>query len=391
MVEREITPNLVNLFGQYPFVTVTGPRQSGKTTLCRAAFPHLDCIDLEDLNQRDFAKSDPRRFLNRYSDGAVLREMQHVPELVSYLKVLGDETGKNGLFVLTGSEQFQLSATIGQSLAGRTALLYLLPFSLQEQQLTGSSTNTDDLLYSGFFPRIHDRKLDPRQALGSYFATHVERDLQRIARIDSLEKFRRLVRLCAGRIGHLVNLSNLGSDTGVSRHTINRWLAILEASYVVFRLPPFFAYGCKRLVKTPKLYFYDVGLVSYLLGIEHPTQVSTHPLRGSLFENLVVMEVLKHRFNQGHRNNLYFFRDNHGLECDLLYVRGNNVLAIEIKSGQTIASDWFDSIDRVEKALPQIVRKVIVYGGSERQSRQSCEVVPLSDLREVLFDFEEST
>ena len=384
MIEREIAPFLVGLFKKYPFVTVTGPRQSGKTTLCRAAFPHLGYVNLETPDQREFAESDPRGFLARLGEGAILDEVQHVPGLLSYLQVLADEAGRNSLFVLAGSEQFRLSAAINQSLAGRTAMLRLLPFSLVERRRTGAGESNDDILYSGFYPRIHDRKLEPRQALGDYFETYVERDVRRIGEIRNRANFRQFVRLCAGRVGQLANLSTLGADAGVSHTTASHWLTVLEASYVVFRLQPFQANIRRRLVKTPKLYFHDVGLASHLIGIEHAGQIGTHPLRGPLFENAVVAEVLKRRFNRGRRSNLSFFRDSRGLECDLLFENGNGMGSIEIRSGATVASDWFDSLRRVSKELPQIVKRAVVYGGAEPQSRRDGEVVPLTGLSAML-------
>ena len=384
MIEREITPRLVALFKQYPFVTVTGPRQSGKTTLCRNVFPNLEYVNLEAPDQREFAESDPRAFLARLDDGAILDEIQRVPSLLSYLQVLADEKGRNGLFVLTGSEQFRLSDAIGQSLAGRTALLRLLPFSLAERQLTGASTAVDNILYSGFYPRIHDQGLDPRQALGDYFEAYVERDVRQLGEIRNLSSFRRFVRLCAGRVGQLVNLASLGADAGVSHTTAREWLTVLEASYIVFQLEPFHTNLQKRLIKSPKFYFYDVGLASYLMGIEHAKQVATHPLRGSLFENTVVIEALKHRFNRGRQSNLSFFRDVRGLECDLFYENGQDISAIEIKSGATIASDYFSSLNRVAKRIPHIISKCVVYGGIDRQSRTNGDVVPLGDFAGIL-------
>ena len=389
MITREITPHLIRLFARYPFVTVTGPRQSGKTTLCRAAFPNLRYVNLEAPNQREFAASDPLGFLGQLGDGAILDEVQRVPELLSYLQVLADERGRNGLFVLTGSEQFGLSGAIGQSLAGRTALLRLLPFSSAERRQTGAGESIDEILYSGFYPRIHDRKLEPRQALGDYLETYVERDVRRIGEIRNLSGFQRFVRLCAGRVGQLVNLSALGADAGVSHVTARQWLSVLEASYVAFLLTPFHANIRKRLVKSPKLYFYDVGLASYLIGIEHAGQVGTHPLRGPLFENAVIVEALKHRFNQGRRANLSFFRDARGLECDLLYEVGNRMAAIEIKSGATIAAAAFDGLKRVSKLLPQIAVRVVVHGGMDRQSRRDGEAIPFMDLPQVLDRFEQ--
>ena len=388
VIEREITPRLTTLFAQYPFVTVTGPRQSGKTTLCRAAFPHLQYVNLEAPDQRDFAESDPRGFLAQLGEGAIIDEIQYVPALLSYLQVLADERGGTGLFVLTGSEQFRLSDAIGQSLAGRTALLRLLPFSLRERRRTGASDAIDDILYSGFYPRILDQGLDPRQALGDYFETYIERDVRRLGEIRNLSAFRLFLKLCAGRVGQLVNLSALGADAGVSHTTAREWLTILETSDIAFSLPPFHANIRKRLVKSPKLYFHDVGLASYLLGIESPDQVATHPLRGALFENVVVTEALKYRFNRGRQPNLSFFRDSRGLECDLFYEAGHGIHAIEAKSGATAASDSFTAINRVAALIPDVAAKTVVYGGTGRQSRSDCEVVPLAEFAGLLERFD---
>ena len=388
MIEREVMGRLTALFEQYPFVTVTGPRQSGKTTLCRAAFPNLEYVNLEAPDQREFAESDPRGFLSQLGEGAIIDEIQHVPALLSYLQVLADERGRNGLFVLTGSEQFRLSSAISQSLAGRTALLRLLPFSLTERQRIDASGAINDILYSGFYPRILDQGLDPRQALGDYVETYVERDVRRLGEIRNLSGFRLFARLCAGRIGQLVNLSSLGSDAGVSHTTAREWLTVLETSYVIFQLPPYHTNIRKRLVKSPKLYFYDVGLASYLIGIENAEQVATHPLRGPLFENMVVMEALKHRFNRGRESNLSFFRDSRGLECDLFYETGRGIHAIEIKSGATVASDYFTSLNRVVDIIPSISAKTVVYGGTARQSRTDSEVLPPAKLSGALERFE---
>lgn len=389
MIDREITPRLTTLFEQYPFVTVTGPRQSGKTTLCRSAFPDLTYANLEAPDQREFAESDPRGFLSQLGEGAIIDEIQHVPNLLSYLQVIADESGSNGLFVLTGSEQFRLSDAISQSLAGRTALLRLLPFSLSEREKTGASAKIDDILYSGFYPRVLDQNLDPWQALGDYFETYVERDVRRLGGIRNLTAFRRFVRLCAGRVGQLVNLRSLGSDVGVSHATVREWLTVLETSYIVFQVSPFHANIRKRLVKAPKMYFYDVGLASYLLGIENARQLATHPLRGPLYENAVVAEILKHRFNMGRQANISFFRDSRGLECDVFYETGDGIAAIEIKSGATVNSDYFRSIRRVAELIPRISSANVIYGGEYRQSRSDCEVLPLRDLNAMLKNFDE--
>lgn len=384
MIEREITPRLTALFNQYPVVTVTGPRQSGKTTLCRAAFPHLQYLNLETPEVREFAESDPRGFLAQSSDGSIIDEVQNVPELLSYIQVDVDERGQNGLFVLTGSEQFRLSKAVSQSLAGRTALLRLLPFSMAERARAGVSMASDDMIASGFYPRIVVKKLDPHQALGDYFETYVERDIRRSNEIRNISSFRRFVRLCAGRVGQLVNLSSLGADAGISHTTAREWLTILEASYIVFQLPPFHANIKKRLIKSPKFYFYDVGLASYLIGIESARQVSTHPLRGALFENVVVTEAVKHRYNRGRHPRFSFFRESNGLECDLLCETGRGISAIEIKSGATVSRDYFSSLNKVVEILPNIVSRTVVYGGGARNQRNDCAVVPLSGLGAIL-------
>lgn len=384
MIEREIVPRLRRLFEQYPIVTVTGPRQSGKTTLSKETFPSLSYVNLEAPDTREFAESDPRGFLSQLGEPAIIDEIQRVPQLLSYLQQIVDEHGGNSLYILTGSEQFALSEGISQSLAGRTALLHLLPFSLAERRQIGATIEIDEVLFSGFYPRILDRDLEPRQAHADYFETYIERDVRRLGGVRNLSSFGRFVRLCAGRVGQIVNLSALGSDVGVSHATAREWLTILERSYIVFQLPPFFSNIGKRLVKSPKLYFYDVGLASYLIGIERADQLATHPLRGQLFENLVAAEAIKHRFNQGRESNLSFFRDAKGLECDLFYETGDGFAAIEIKSGATVSSDYVTAPNRVAEQVKQVTSKSVVYGGKARQSRTDTEVVPLADFTGLL-------
>ncbi|MYD87913.1 MAG: ATP-binding protein [Acidobacteria bacterium] len=388
MIRREITPVLRRLFEQYPVVTVTGPRQSGKTTLCRETFPDLAYVNLEAFDQREFAERDPRGFLAHVGSGAILDEIQRVPSLLSYVQVLVDEQGENGLFVLTGSQHFGLSNAISQSLAGRTALLRLLPFSLAERLSAKPDESVDELLYNGFYPRIFDHGLEPWQAYADYVETYVERDLRQLAEVRNLSSFQRFLRLCAGRAGQLVNLSTLGADSGVSHVTVRQWLTLLEASYIVFLLPPFHANLRKRLVRSPKFYFYDVGMACHLVGIEHAGQLATHPLRGALFENMVVVEALKHRFNRGRTSNLFFFRDSRGLECDLLYRTGSGTAAIEIKSGATINADFFSALNRVAELLPDVSARVVVHGGRERQSRSAGEAIPLAGFPALLDRFE---
>ena len=388
MIEREITGHLTRLFRQYPFVTVTGPRQAGKTTLCRSTFGDVAYASLEAPDDRAFAEDDPRGFLQRLGTPAIIDEIQHVPALLSYLQVIADEDGRNSLYVLTGSENLKLSEAVCQSLAGRTALLRLLPFSLEERRRAGVSEALGDIVFGGFYPRIVDQRLDPRQALGDYFETYVERDVRRMGGVGDLSAFRRFVALCAGRVGQLLNSSSLSGDVGVSHTTIRHWMTLLERSYIAFLLPPFAASVRKRLVKSPKLYFYDVGLAAYLLGLESPGQVATHPLRGSLFENIVVAEAVKHSYNRGREPRLSFFRDSSGLECDLFYETERGINAIEAKSGVTIASDFSLSLDRVAELLPTVAARTLVYGGVDVEARGEYDIVPLGSLADSLREFD---
>ena len=381
VIHREITRHLKASFQQYPIVTVTGPRQSGKTTLCRETFPDLNYVNLELPDDREFAESDPRGFLAQLGNSGIIDEVQRVPDLLSYIQVAVDEKRSNSLFILTGSAQFELHRRITQTLAGRTALLRLLPLSLPERRQAGASDAVDDILYSGFYPRIIAEQLNPTQALAGYFETYVERDVRQLTEIRNPSHFRRFVRLCAGRVGQLVNFNALGADAGVSHTTARTWLTLLEESYLIFQLPPYFANMRKRLVKSPKIYFYDVGLAAYLNGIRNAGQMATHPLRGGLFENTVVVEAFKHCWNRGNRpDDLTFFRDAKGLECDLLYPTGQEVAAFEVKSGATISSAYFGSLHRVADLVPNVTSKIVVYGGTERQSRSDGKVIPLANL-----------
>jgi len=375
VITREITPVLLDLFGRYPVVTVTGPRQSGKTTLCRAAFPDLAYFNLERPDVREFASSDPLGFLAQCGDGAVLDEIQRVPELTSYIQAAVDERKRNGQFVLTGSRQLRVSEAVSQSLAGRTAILPLLPFSIQEARRARADLDVGVMIHTGFYPRIYDQALEPTRALGDYFETYVERDVRQISEIRNLSSFQRFVRLCAGRVGQLLNLQSLGNDAGVSHTTARHWLSVLEASFIAFELEPFHANLSKRLVKSPKLYFYDVGLATYLLGIETPQQIATHPLRGALFENLVVVEALKHRFNLGRRSNLSFFRDRTGNEVDLVYALAEKMIAVEIKAGQTVSGSFLSILHSLDRMLPgAVVGKVLVHGAEADAVREGVHI-----------------
>jgi predicted AAA+ superfamily ATPase len=368
-------PVLRRLAGQYPVVTVTGPRQSGKTTLCRYVFPDKPYVNLETPDVRRFAMEDPRGFLGSYPEGAILDEIQRTPELLSYIQPLVDEHQTPGQYILTGSQQLEVMDSVSQSLAGRTALLKLLPLSLEELSLEKIPSAIDRIIQTGFYPRIHDKGLNPSEAMANYFETYVERDIRRLIAVRDLSQFEKFVRMCAGRVGQLLNLQGLAADVGISHTTARSWLSLLEASYIVFVLQPWFTNTGKRLVKTPKLYFYDVGLAAWLLGIESEHQVSRDPLRGNLFENMVVMEVLKHRFNRGLRSNLHFYRDSKGNEVDLLLEFGADVFPLEIKSGATVASDFFKglkSFASLGKSQPW--KNGLVYGGLESQQRSDVTV-----------------
>ncbi|HBE01231.1 MAG TPA: AAA family ATPase [Spirochaetia bacterium] len=377
MIHRNVTSYLKSCFKKYPVVTVTGPRQSGKTTLVRNTFPRLPYVNLENLETRQYATDDPQRFLNEYSAGAIFDEIQNVPGLTSWIQVHIDEIKKNSMFVLTGSRQFEVMETVSQSLAGRTAIIRLLPFSYQEIKGAFLPDSVDNILYTGFYPRLFDQKIEPVRALADYLATYIERDIRKITHIHNLSLFQKFIGLCAGRTGQIVNLVSLGNDTGISHTTASEWLSILEASYTVFLLRPYFTNTGKRLIKSPKLYFYDVGLASHLLGIENHKHVKNHPLRGNLFENFIILDILKQRYNRGLSNNLFFFRESSGYEVDLIYLDGGVPFPVEIKSGETISSEYFKGLEYFQKNFSAELtakRGLIIYAGKNIQNRQNFRI-----------------
>ena len=391
MVPRAVQPHLAALFERYPVVTLTGPRQSGKTTLCRATFPDLPYVNLERPDLRALAVDDPLGLLRRYRDGAIFDEIQRAPELTSYLQAHVDEAGRNGLFVLTGSQQLHLDHAVSQSLAGRTGLIRLLPFSIAEASQVRPGLEIDEWLYTGFYPRIYDQGIEPTQALGDYFGTYVQRDVRQLSEIRNLSGFETFVRLCAGRVGQLLNLSRLGASAGVSHTTAREWLSVLEASVICFRLEPHHPRNVtKRLTKSPKLYFYDVGLAAYLLGIEHPRQIFSHPLRGELFENLIVVEALKSRLHRGKRSNLAFYRDAAKLEIDLVLELAHRVVTVEIKSGATLSRSFFQNFAPLREVLgaDAIAGEILVYGGEAPLERHGVKVVEASGLAAAIEEIE---
>jgi len=371
----------------YPVLVISGPRQSGKTTLARLIAPELPYFSLEDPDTRAYAMEDPRGFLAQATDGAILDEVQRCPELFSYLQGIVDADQRMGRFLLTGSSQFELISSITQSLAGRVSMLTLLPFSLGELQAVGCApTSLNDLLLTGLYPPIYNRPVEPVAWLQDYIATYLERDVRQILKINDLATFQRFVQLCAGRIGQLLNVSSLAADAGITRVTAESWLSVLQASHLIHLIRPWFVNVSKRLIKTPKIYFCDCGLASWLLGIRRPEHLSAHPQRGALFENWVVTECLKARLNAGLRAELHFLRDKEGHEVDIVAETAPQVIqGVEIKSGATVAGDFFAGLEYWKSKLAgQMFQPWLVYGGDAPQKRSRGTVLPWQDIGPLL-------
>jgi predicted AAA+ superfamily ATPase len=383
MIDRQIEPVLRRMAGQFKAVAVTGPRQSGKTTLAQKVFPEKPYVSLEAPDQRSRAIRDPRQFLSQFPTGGILDEVQRAPELFSYLQSRLDASSEAGQFILTGSQQFGMMEQISQSLAGRVGLLKLLPFSLSEMPGSASSS-LNEILCHGAYPPIFDQKIEPAYWYDAYISTYVERDVRQILQVQDTHLFQRFLALCAGNIGQLFNASRIGSDCGLNHGTVGKWLSVLEASYVAFRFQPHHKNYRKRLVKTPKLYFYDVGLAIRLLGIETPQQLDTHPLRGALFENWVILEILKGRFNYGLRNNLSFWRNNTGHEIDVLMDNGGQLTPIKIKSGQTFASDWLQGLHKwLLLAGEEAHAPTLIYGGDDCWQEDGIQFLPWHKVQQL--------
>lgn len=385
MYFRSMSLELESLAKSYPVVTLMGPRQSGKTTLVRDCFPKKKYVNLEALDLQELARSDPRGFLEGMPDGAILDEIQRVPQLLSYIQLIVDETDQKGMFILTGSHQLELHAAITQSLAGRTALLHLLPMSLQELRGAEIELTLDEALLKGGYPRVFKDQLDPTKAYRNYFQTYVERDLRQLIHVKDLVQFQRFIRMCAGRVGQLLNMEGIGGEIGISSHTVKEWLSILEASYILFRLQPYFENFGKRVVKSPKIYFTDVGLVCFLLGIENLTQLERDPLRGNIVENLVLLELLKNRYNQGKDPQLYYFRDTHGHEVDFIFQSGRQLIPIEVKSGKTFQTEYLKNLQFFQKLAGDRCQKgALVYAGNTEQRVGDFQLINYQNVSQVV-------
>jgi len=387
MIKRQISEKCIELAKQYPVLSMTGPRQSGKTTLAKTLFKDKEYVNFEDPDIRTQALDDPRGFLGNYPDGAVFDEVQRVPQMLSYIQSIVDKSKKKGLFILTGSQQLEVSRAVTQSLAGRTALIKLLPLSIEELRASKPSQvhNLEKLILKGFYPRLYKEKMDPANYYMNYFETYVQRDLRQISQIEDLHHFEKFVKLLASRVGQILSYSGIANDLGVSQPTIKKWISILEASFIIYLHKPYFANIGKRLIKSPKIYFIDTGLLAYLLGISDEKELKQHHLRGGIFENLVISEFLKHRYNLALTPNLYFLRDKTGNEVDLVRENALNLDLIEIKSSQTIEKSLVKNLN-ASKIWPKVKvgKKIAVYAGTKSFNIFDTRVIPWTNMSEVL-------
>tara|TARA_R110001583_G_scaffold81330_1_gene217172 strand:+ start:1734 stop:2894 length:1161 start_codon:yes stop_codon:yes gene_type:complete len=372
VIQREAENTIRVLASQFKAVAVVGPRQSGKTTLVRLIFKDKEYVNFENPDVRLYAMEDPRGFLANYPNGAVLDEAQRVPDLFSYLQQILDESTTNGMFIITGSNNFLLQENISQSLAGRVGYLNLLPLTLNE--INEKESSSAEIIFKGFYPSLYNNKIDISLWYSNYIRTYIERDVRMIKNITNLVTFERFIKLCAGRIGQLLNMNSLAVEVGVDTKTISAWIGVLETSFVLFRLQPHHKNFNKRIVKMPKLYFYDTGLAAALLGVQNSNQIDLHPFKGALFENMVVVDFLKTRFNKAKTNNLYFWRDNTGNEIDLLIDNGTEIIPIEIKSGQTVTNQYFKGVLYWNK-LTKTEGGYVIYVGKTIQKRSNAITV----------------
>lgn len=383
-IHRELSSVLEEAYRYFSVITVTGPRQSGKTTLIRNLFPHLPYYSLESLDIRSFAENDPIAFLNQNEEGMILDEVHNAPDLLSYIQGIVDEH-PDKRYILSGSSQFAMLKRVTQSLAGRTAVFELMPLSYSETKDLTADVPLDKLLFNGFYPAIYSGRNVPEFLYPAYMKTYLDRDVRDLLQIKDVMQFHIFIKLCAGRIGSLFKASELANEIGVSPNTITSWLSVLQASYIVTLLPPYFENTSKRLTKMPKLYFLDTGLACYLLGIESPEQLSRDKMRGALFENFVVTEALKQRYNQGKESNLYFYRDSNQNEIDLLLKRNTRLYGIEIKSSMTYHKDFEKALKRIDEWVKAPVDgKAVVYAGNFENTAGEIKLLNYTNMDEVL-------
>ena len=383
MILRQIARELTATANEFPVVTIIGPRQAGKTTLARMQFPNHAYANLEAPDIRLLATSDPHAFFSQFPPPVIIDEIQRVPELLSTIQILADSSHQRGQYILTGSHQLRLQEAVAQSLAGRTALLRLLPLSISELKATGITHTRDEFIYQGFMPRLYNEKVNPTRLYRNYCQTYIERDIRQMINLRRLTDFENFMRLLAGRVGQILNLSSLSNDIGVSSTTLKEWLSVLEASHTIFRLNPYFENFGKRIIKSPKIYFTDVGLASYLLGIESPAHAARDPLIGNLFENMVVIEALKARLNAGKEPELYFYRDNKGNEVDLLFRQNRQLIPIEIKSAMTFNPEFAKGIAQFRKIASSAQKGHIIYAGNLTPELSHASVLHFTDVDNI--------
>lgn len=383
MIQRQLIETIRMMATKMPVISITGPRQSGKTTLAKMCFPHYSYVSLENPETFEEAQSDPKLFLTRFKSGLIIDEVQLLPQLFSYIQVISDERNQAGEYILTGSQNFLLSAKISQSLAGRAFITHLLPFSISELKQGGfMQSNYEQYIFNGFYPRLYDRKIKPNLFYPSYIQTYIERDVRQIINVSNLFLFQKFMRLAAGRIGQILNYNNIANELGVDLKTVKSWFSILETSFVAFFLQPHFQNFSKRLLKTPKLYFYDTGLVCNLLGIKRIEDVENHWARGALFENMMIADLMKNYFNRSEMPPLYYWRDNTGNEIDCLIDENNLMKSIEIKSSTTINSDFFKGLNYY-KQLNKNSKAFLLYGGNDNYARKEAEVVSWNNAESI--------
>ena len=381
MIKRTMERTAKKLWSQYPVVTITGPRQSGKTTLAQTVFADAEYVNLEIPDIREEARRDARGFMERHKAPVIFDEIQNAPEIASYVQAETDKAGRNSMYVLTGSHQPALQAAVSQSLAGRTGLLELLPLSLEELTRADVKKPRDRWMFDGFMPRLYNKGPDPVHLYTDYFKTYVERDIRQLSNLRNLRTFETFIRLLAGRVAQLLNIDSIAGDAGVSATTAKEWLSLLEASYIIRTLRPYYKNFGKRFIKSPKIYFTETGLVCSLLGIKSADQVATHPLVGSIFENMVVMESVKRRLNRGGADDIYFMRTSHGVEVDLVAETEGKLALCEIKAGSTFHNDMADSLRAIDRQIPGVVgKKSVVYSGRETSTRDGIQAISYLDI-----------